>query len=369
MKFLHQLKDKQSIQFTSILKKAFDSIPHAELLHKLWTIGITRPLWFWFKSYLTNPKHYVNINEHTSQSLPVLSGVPQGSIVGPLLFLVYINDLPNSIDSASVYLFADDTKFIKSILANLANTSDPLLQSDIDLLVAWCKLWKLSLNADKCAAIRFSLSPKTPLPSVYRVDETIIKFLPCHRDLGIVASSELSWSNLYDLICSKAYRTFHLIRRSLSSSSSVATRKQLYLSLVKSKLSYCCQLWRPRLIKDIRNFERIQRCATKFILQDYSSDYKTRLLSLNLVPLMQWYELQDMIFLVKCLKNPMDNLIIHDHVEFVTSTTHASSNGKLRHKFCRLSTTGHFYFNRIVRLWNLFPWIDPGGVGQGPSRT
>ena len=246
-------------------KKAFDSIPHAELLYKLWTIGITGPLWFWFKSYLTNRQHYVNIDEHSSQSLPVLSGVPQGSIVGPLLFLAYINDLPNNIDYASIYLFADDTKFIKSILANLASTSDPLLQSDIDLLVAWCKVWKLSLNAVKCAAIRFSLSPKTPLPSVYKVDETMIPFLPCHRDLGIVASNDLSWSNHYDLICSKAYRTLHLIRRSISSSSSVATRKQLYLSLVKSKLSYCSQLWRPRLIKDIRNFERIQHRATKFI--------------------------------------------------------------------------------------------------------
>ena len=150
-------------------------------------------------------------------------------------------------------------------------------------------------------------------PSTFSlVDETIIKFLPCHRDLGIIASSDLSWSNHYDVICSKAYRTFHLIRHSLSSSSSVATRKQLYLSLVKSKLSYCCQLWRPRLIKDIRNFERIQRRTTKFILQDYSSDYKTRLLSLNLLPLMHWYELQDMTFLIKCLKNPMDNLIIYD---------------------------------------------------------
>ena len=132
-----------------------------ELLYKLWIIGITGLLWFWFKSYLTNQTHYVNINEHSSQSLPLLSSIPQGSIVRPLLFLVYINNLPNSIDFASDYLFADDTK---SILANLTNTSDPLLQSDIDLLVAWYKLWKLSLNADKCAAIWFSLSPKTPLP-------------------------------------------------------------------------------------------------------------------------------------------------------------------------------------------------------------
>ena len=97
-----------------------------------------------------------------------------------------------------------------------------------------------------------SLSPKTPLPSVHKVDETMIQFLPFHRDLGIVASSDLSWSNHYDLICSKAYHTLHLIRRSISSSSSVATRKQLYLSLVKSKLSYCSQLWKPQLIIDIR---------------------------------------------------------------------------------------------------------------------
>ena len=73
---------------------------------------------------------------------------------------------------------------------------------------------------------------------------------------------------------------------------------------------------------------------------------------------MHWYELQDMMFLVKCFKNPLDNLIIRDYVEFVTSTTRASSNGKLRHKFCRLPTPRYFYFNRIVRLWNLFPQID-----------
>ena len=128
------------------------------------------------------------------------------------------------------------------------------------------------------------------------------------------------------------------------------------LSLTLDPKSYCaiCQGLpnRPTL------FHLSVLFQASLISRHPSHDYKTRLLSLNLLPLMHWYELQDMMFLVKCFKNPMDNLIIHDYVEFVTSITRASSNGKLRHKFCRLSTPRHFYFNRIVHLWNLFPRID-----------
>ena len=97
--------------------KAFDSVPHQELLLKLWRLGITGPLWKWFKSYLLGRHHFVSIDQQfSSSSLPVLSGVPQGSILGPLLFIVYVNDITIPICHSSVYLFADDTKLIKSIL-------------------------------------------------------------------------------------------------------------------------------------------------------------------------------------------------------------------------------------------------------------
>ena len=101
-----------------------------------------------------------------------------------------------------------------------------------------------------------------------------------------------------------------LIQHTLPPNSASSLKKQLYLTLVKSHLSYCSQLWRPRFLKDIQSIEQVQRKATKYILNDYTSDYTTRLLSLNLLPLMYRFELQDIMFLVKHLKYPSDNLDI-----------------------------------------------------------
>ena len=137
-------------------------------------------------------------------------------------------------------------------------------------------------------------------------------------------SSNLSWSEHYDHICLKAYRVFNMIRRTIPANTPTTLKKRLYLAMVKSQLTYCSQLWRPRLIKDINRLENVQRRATKYILQDYTSDYKTRLLSLELLPLMLWFELQDVLFLVKCIKEPMDNVNIFNYVEFVSTNTRAA---------------------------------------------
>ena len=120
---------------------------------------------------------------------------------------------------------------------------------------------------------------------------------------------------------------------------------------------YCSQLWRPHLIKDITCLERVQCRATKFVLNDFTSNYKSRLTSLNLLLLMYWLEIQDLMFLIKCVKYPSDNLDIFSRKSFVSSCTRASSSKKLKHNLCRSSSTKHFYFNRIVYLWNSLPSI------------
>ena len=96
-------------------KKALDSAPHNELLFKLKSMGISGNLWLWFESYLSNRQQCVKINNKYSHLLPVLSGIPQGSILGPLLFLVYVNDISDHISNSVLYLFADDTKCLKFI--------------------------------------------------------------------------------------------------------------------------------------------------------------------------------------------------------------------------------------------------------------
>ena len=335
-------------------KKAFDSIPHPELLYKLWCHGITGPLWQWFQAYLSKRSHLVSIEGCSSELLPVRSGVPQGSVLGPLLFLIFVNDIPNATSFCTTCLFADDTKLLKPISSKIEST---FMQQDLDSLATWCSTWKLSLNTSKCAAMRFSLSPSTSNTYMYSINNHPIKSVDSHKDLGILVTSDLSWSKHINSICSNAYKALHFIRRSISTTSP-SLRLRIYLSLVRSKLSFCSQIWRPRLIKDIVCLERVQRRATKFICNDFTSDYKSRLFSLHLLPLMYWLELQDIMFLIRCIKDPPNNLDLNDHISFSSSSTRATSTLSLRHNFSRSSTTRHFYFNRVVHLWNALPTLD-----------
>ena len=119
------------------------------------------------------------------------------------------------------------------------------------------------------------------------------------------------------------------------------TRKSLYISLVRSQLTYCSQVWRPNLIKDIRKLETIQRRATKFILRDSSSSYRDRLLRPNLLPLMYWFEIQDIMLLVKSLKEPPDNLSIFDYITIASGSRGSASSNKFVSKFTRYASTRH----------------------------
>ena len=135
--------------------------------------------------------------------------------------------------------------------------------------------------------------------------KTIVKQ---YKDLGIIVQRDISWSVHISKICAKAYKSLHLIRRTVSSTSP-QIKLNLYFSLVWSK-THILQLWRPHLIKDITCLERVQHRATKFVLNDFTSNYKSRLTSLNLFPLMYWLKIQDLMFLIKCIKYPPDNLNI-----------------------------------------------------------
>ena len=157
------------------------------------------------------------------------------------------------------------------------------------------------------------------------------------------------------MISSKAYKSLGLLRRVFKESHCPHTRKFLYISLVRSKLLYCSSLWRPHLLEDIELLKKVQRRATKFILNDYTSDYKTRL---GMLPLMYIYEIADILFFIKSLKPTLtDKFNILNYVNFNTGSTR-SSGTKLHHKTAHTNAAMNSYFVRLPRLWNSFPIID-----------
>ena len=171
--------------------------------------------------------------------------------------------------------FSMGTSSLQVFKSIIESNSPQLLSSDLSSLNDWCDIWKLKLNERKCAHLCFSFSHKSTAmtePAQYTVGDSVIVSAHEQKDLGVIVTDDLSWSCHYNKICKKAYLSLHLIKRALPASASVLLKKQLFISLVRSHFSYCSQLWKPLHVKDILSLERVQRRATKFILNDYVSD-------------------------------------------------------------------------------------------------
>ena len=222
-------------------------------------------------------------------------------------------------------------------------------------------MWNLSLNELKCSAISFTTkapSNNSPILFKYEANEKQISSKYNQKDLGITVSADLSWRPHYQLIISEAYKMLGLLRRVFSKSLSISAKRSLYVSLVCPHLLYCSPIWHPYLLADIRTLELVQRRATKFIINDTSVDYKSRLIQLELLPLMMELEIADIIFLIKSLRSPSPHFNVYNFVEFSSHSTHSFSNLKLRHSISKTNLKASFYFYRIPRLWNSLPTID-----------
>ena len=192
----------------------------------------------------------MSINNHLSSALPVISGVPQGSILGPLLFLLYINDIPSHTLYTSLFLFADDSKCLKPILTPADHL---LLQQDLLLLLIWSSVWKLRFNESKCTLMSFTSKCKTISPNdrattntsnatqsqTYSINNLPVASSKQQKDLRVLITSNLTWSNHIKLISSKAYKKLGLLRHKFCISNSIQSKKSLYISLVRSMLLKC----------------------------------------------------------------------------------------------------------------------------------
>ncbi|CAB3985999.1 Hypothetical predicted protein [Paramuricea clavata] len=235
------------------ISKAFDTVDHAKLLQKLRDFGLSGSLLLWFENYLSGRCQEVTVHGATSTPFPITSGVPQGSLLAPFLFSVYINDLPDNISiSTGVGLYADDTKLHRCV----QNRNDALaLQSDIQSLHCWSNENLLSFNKSKCKVL--SITRRTsPLIYPYALGDHQLLSSDVESDLGITISSRLLWNVQINKVRSKANKTLGLIRRSTMEITDMNTRRFLYLQLVRSNFSYATQAWCPQSVKLIEDVEK-----------------------------------------------------------------------------------------------------------------
>ena len=191
-------------------EKAFDTVPHRSLLGKLEHYGLDSHLLGWVNSFLIGRSQSVVVDGERSEFVSVDSGVPQGTILGPLLFLLYINDLPQSVHS-SVRLFADNCLIYKTI-SSLGDTIT--LQRDLDSLHEWRSRWGMSFNVTKCNIMHLAWS-RQPISKFYTLGGEIIQEVNQAKYLGVMITSELGWSTHIDIISNKANSTLGFRRQNL----------------------------------------------------------------------------------------------------------------------------------------------------------
>ena len=171
------------------MAKAFDKVPREKLLYKLEMVGVKGQLLAWFRSYLTNRRHRTVIEGYASDWRYVPSGVPQGSIIGPLLFLIFINDITVNIDAdTNMPLYADDAKCFRELLSL---DDHDALQKDLYSIEDWNDLWGMSFNGSKCKHLSIS-KKKKPTNSSYELGNNIIAMTRCEKDIGILVNNKLS---------------------------------------------------------------------------------------------------------------------------------------------------------------------------------
>lgn len=336
------------------ISKAFDKVWHKGLLHKLSNLGIRGNLLKWFHSYLHNRKQCVVINGTKSYLKNVQAGVPQGSILGPLLFLIYINDLVVNID-CNIKLFADDT----SIYITVENpfSSAALLNSDLEKINDWSKKWLVSFNPSKTECMTISNKIKKPFHPSLIFDDVHLKEVESHKHLGVIFSSNLSWNQHIDEMISKAYARLGQMRKVKFLLDRNCLQK-IYFSFIRPALEYADIIWDnlPEYLS--RKIENIQLEAARIVtggnrMASIAFLYRETgwvLLSKR----RENHRLVQFFKMFHC-KTPeyLSNIL-----EIQTSkdgTHNTRSNNSIREIFARTKLYYESFFPSTIRLWNTLP--------------
>ena len=330
--------------------KAFDVVSHSKLITKIFSTGITGEIGNWIKDFLSNRYQRVRIQDSFSSWIPVKSGVPQGSVLGPVLFLLYINDLPKALHENIIELFADDAKLNKSISSG---EDAAILQANFNRMVSWSDKWSLKLNTNKCKVLHISKSSDSVKQSYYMNSPEgpiTLDEVEYEKDLGVYIDSKLSFETHVNNSVKLANKMTGIIKRNFKFMGDQVFLN-LYKTLVRPHLEYSCVVWDPITLRDQRLVEGVQRRATKLIPNMQSLNYEQRLVNLGL-PSLQYRRMRaDMIQVYKIVTG-VDRVDPNMFFEFAKSSRTRGHKYKLCKPRCKTSFRRHVFSHRVVDIWN-----------------
>jgi len=330
--------------------KAFDTVPHKRLIHKLDSYGVNGNVGLWITDFLNNRRQKVVIGNEESEWARVTSGIPQGSVLGPVLFVTYINDMPDCV-SSKINLFADDTKISRHITSE--NDRDQL-QCDLDKLQHWSNKWQLRFNATKCKVMHIGLRNPKFQYTMGNDNKVILEETTVEKDLGVHVDNQLNFSEHVIKAANKANQILGMIRRSITFLDETML-SQLFKGLIRPHLEYGNCVWSPLYKKDIAKIEQIQRRATKMVTSIKELPYEERLEAMKL-PSLAYRRLRgDMIEVYKYLHN-IYNVNTNQLLPLVHTTSITRGHPlKLEKRRCMSNKREHFFTMRVVNKWNSLP--------------
>lgn len=326
--------------------KAFDKVPHQRLRLKLHHYGVRGETLDWLGAFLSGRSRRVVCGGSVSSFCPVVSGVPQGTVLGPLLFLVYINDLP-SVVSSTTRLFADDSLLYRRITTQVDVES---LQNDLDQLQKWEDKWEMCFNPDKCKVLRLTLKQK-PIISQYSIHGQPLETVSSAKYLGLTIDSKLTFKAHINTIAKKSNAIRAFVARTTKSCPH-QVKVDAYKTYVRPILEYSSAVWDPHTQNNIQQLEAVQRRAARSVMRDYK---RTSSVTAMLKPL-GWATLQERRTRARVT---MMYKIVHGHVD-IPQHPHLvpnlrSTRGNIM-KFLvpktRIAAYHHSFFPSTIRLWN-----------------
>lgn len=318
-------------------RKAFDKVPHNLLILKLTRYKFDSRVIVWIKEWLRSRSSVVKVNGQTSKEFEVLSGVPQGSVLGPLLFLIYINDMPLTIKNSECRLYADDT-----LLCYDWSTGGIIgLQNDIDSLYEWSVMWHMPFNINKCVHMQIGRdSPECRL----KLNDQAIPTASEIKYLGLTLSNDMKWRTHILNTGKKANKTLGIVRRCLDGADS-KTKLLAFNSVVRPILEYATQVWSPHVDKLSMVIDTVHRRALRWIFKLKKRESLQEIMEENgIVSLANRRKEQDILFLRRI---EFGDYGIHLEKYVKLNTAHNTRHGVINNAQ-RINAFKYHFFNRVA---------------------